>query len=75
EEENSPTIVPSISRDNGLTYSLPIGSYTKDQENLDITRFIDTKGSKIIRFTSTDITNTRARLGVQIEIKLDIKAR
>ncbi|MBA7546346.1 hypothetical protein ES705_38736 [subsurface metagenome] len=71
EEETSPTIVPSISRDNGLTYSLPIGSYTKDQENLDITRFIDKAGSKMIKFTS----NIRARLSVQIEIKLDIKAR
>jgi len=70
EEENSPTIVPSISRDNGLTYSLPIGSYTKDQE-LDITRFIDTRGSKIIKFTS----NTRTRLSVQVTVKLDIKAR
>lgn len=71
EEETSPTIVPSISRDNGLTYSLPIGSYTKDQKNLDITRFIDTAGSKMIKFTST----TRARLSVQITIKLDVKAR
>jgi len=71
EEENSPTIVPSISRDNGLTYSLPIGSYTKDQENLDITRFIDTVGSKMIKFESS----TRARLSVQITIKLDIRAR
>ena len=71
EEETSPTIMPSISRDNGLTYSLPIGSYTKNQETLDITRFIDTAGSKIIKFTS----NLRARLSVQIEIKLDIKAR
>lgn len=71
EEETSPTIVPSISRDNGLTYSLPIGSYTKDQENLDITRFIDKAGSKMIKFTS----NARARLSVQITMKLDIKAR
>ena len=63
--------MPSISRDNGLTYSLPIGSYTKDQENLDITRFIDTVGSKMIKFESS----TRARLSVQITIKLDIKAR
>ena len=74
EEETSPTIVPSISRDNGLTYSLPIGSYTKDQENLDITRFIDKAGSKMIKFTSTTLPS-RARLSVQIEIKLDIKAR
>ena len=71
EEENSPTIVPSVSRDNGLTYSLPIGSYSKSQENLDITSFIDTLGSKMIKFESS----TRARLSVQVTIKLDIKAR
>jgi len=71
EEENSPTVMVYISRDNGLTYSLPIGSYTKDQETLDITRFIDKAGSKMIKFES----NARARLSVQIEIKLDIKAR
>ena len=71
EEETSPTIVPSISRDNGRTYSLPLGSYTKDQETLDITRFIDTAGSKMIKFTS----NARARLSVQVTIKLDVKAR
>lgn len=70
EEETSPTIQVFISRDNGLTYSLPLGSFTKDQQ-LDITRFIDTAGSKIIKFTS----DVRARLSVQIEIKLDIKAR
>jgi len=70
EEENSPTIVPSISRDNGLTYSLPLGSYTTNQE-LDITRFIDTMGSKIIKFTS----NARTRISVQITVKLDVKAR
>jgi len=70
EEENSPTIVPSISRDNGRTYSLPLGSYTTNQE-LEITRFIDTAGSKIIKFTS----NMRARISVQVTIKLDVKAR
>jgi len=70
EEETSPTIMPYISRDNGLTYGLPLGSYTKDRE-LDITRFIDTKGSKMIKFESS----VRARLSVQITIKLDISAR
>ena len=69
EEETSPTIVPSVSRDNGLTYGLPLGSYTKEQQ-LDITRFIDTAGDKIIKFEST----TRTRLSVQVTIKLDIKA-
>jgi len=70
EDSTSPTVMIYISKDNGLTYSLPLGSYTADQ-SLDITRFIDTAGSKMIKFTS----NARARLSVQIEIKLDIKAR
>lgn len=70
EEETSPTVMVYISRDNGLTYSLPLGSYTKDQ-SLDITRFIDNAGSKMIKFTS----NARTRLSVQITIKLDIRAR
>lgn len=70
EEKTSPTVIPFVSRDNGLTYSLPMGSYTKDQ-SLDITRFIDNAGSKIIKFES----NARTRLSVQVTIKLDIKAR
>ena len=71
EDSTSPTVMFYISKDNGLTYSLPAGSYTKDQMNLDITRFIDTAGQKLIKFTS----NARTRLSVQITIKLDIKAR
>ena len=71
EEETSPTIMPYISRDNGLTYGLPLGSYSKDQENLDITRMIDTSGNKLIKFES----NARTRISVQITIKLDISAR
>lgn len=71
EDSTSPTVMVYISKDNGLTYSLPIGSYTEDQENIDITSMINTVGSKMIRFT----TDARTRLSVQIEIKLDIKAR
>ncbi|MBA7531864.1 hypothetical protein ES705_24088 [subsurface metagenome] len=71
EEGTSPTIVPSISRDNGKTYGLPMGSYSKSQENLDITALINNAGSKIIKFES----DKRARISVQIEIKLDIRAR
>ena len=71
EDSTSPTVQVFISRDNGLTYSLAIGSYTEDQENIDITSFIDTVGSKMIKFES----DARTRLSVQVTIKLDIKAR
>ena len=71
EEETSPTIQVSISRDNGENYSLPLGSYTKDQGNLDITRFIDTVGEKVIKFTS----DVRCRISARVLLKLDIKAR
>jgi len=71
EDSQSPTIMFSISKDNGLSYSLPVGSYTADHENLDITSMIDTAGGKLIKFTS----NARTRLSVQIAIKLDIKVR
>lgn len=71
EEETSPTIQVFISRDNGETYSLPLGSYTKDQGNLDITRFIDTVGEKVIKFTS----DVRCRISARVLLKLDIKAR
>ncbi len=71
EDSTTPTVQAFISRDNGLTYSLAIGSYTEDQENLDITSFIDTVGSKMIKFES----DARTRLSVQVTVKLDIKAR
>jgi len=71
EDSTSPTIMFYVSRDNGLTYSLPVGSYTADHENLDITSMIDTAGGKLIKFTS----NARTRLSVQITISLNIKVR
>jgi len=71
EDSTSPTVMLYVSRDNGLTYSLPTGSYTADHENLDITSMIDTAGGKMIKFTS----NARTRLSVQITVKLDISAR
>ncbi len=71
EDSTSPTVMIYVSRDNGLTYSLPLGSYTEDHENLDITNKIDTVGSKMIKIES----NARTRLSVQITIKLDISAR
>ena len=71
EDSTSPTVMFYVSRDNGLTYSLPVGSYTADHENLDITSMIDTAGGKLIKFTS----NARTRLSVQVTIKLDISVR
>jgi len=71
EDSTSPTVMFYVSRDNGLTYSLPVGSYTADHENLDITSMIDTAGGKLIKFTS----NARTRLSVQITISLNIKVR
>ena len=71
EDSQSPTIMVYISKDNGKSYSLPLGSYSADHENLDITAHFSTAGSKMLKITS----NARARLSVQITIKLDIKAR
>ena len=71
EDSTSATVMFYVSRDNGLTYSLPVGSYTADHENLDITSMIDTAGGKMIKFTS----NARTRLSVQITISLNIKVR
>ena len=71
EDSTSPTVMFYVSRDNGLSYSLPVGSYSENHENLDITNLIDTAGSKMIKFTS----NARTRLSVQVTIKLDIKVR
>ena len=68
EDSTSPTVMFYVSKDNGLSYSLPVGSYSANQENLDITSMINTAGSKLIKFTS----NARTRLSVQITIKLDI---
>ena len=71
EEETSATVIPFISKDNGLTYSLPLGSYSEDHENIDITDKISGAGSKMLKFTS----NARTRISVQITVKLDISAR
>ena len=70
EESNSPTIEFAISQDGGVGYSSTYKGFITDQ-SLDITDKITSIGSKIIKFTS----NTRARLSVQINVKLDIKAR
>lgn len=71
EETNSPSIKFSISEDNGITYGDIVGTYTEDKLNIDISSLIDTVGIKILKFEST----ARARLNIQVTIKIDIKAR
>ena len=72
EEENSPTIKFHISDTGEDSYSNTFfGGFTTDKANIDITDYITTVGSKMIKFTST----TRTRLSVQIEVKLAITAR
>jgi len=68
QETNSPSIRFSVSRDNGLTYGNIVGTYTESKSNIEITSLVDTIGSKIIKFEST----VRARIAVQVEIKLDV---
>lgn len=72
EEVTSPTIKFYISENAGVSYNDTFfGGYTTDKSALDITSLITTAGSKLIKFTS----DLRARLSIQIEIKLDISAR
>ena len=72
EETNSPVIKFYISENEGVSYNdVFFGGYNTDKRDLEITSLLTGSGSKLIKFTST----TRARLSVQIEIKLDIKAR
>ncbi len=71
EEENSPTIKFYISDTGEENYSNTFfGGFTADKANINITDYITTVGSKMIKFTST----TRTRLSVQIEVKLAITA-
>ena len=71
EEENSPTIKFYISDTGEENYSNTFfGGYTADKANINITDYITSVGSKMIKFTST----TRTRLSVQIEVKLAITA-
>ena len=71
EEDNSPTIKFSVSQDGGVGYSKEYGNVPINQELLDITNSITKTGSKILKFEST----TRARLTVQVEVKVDISVR
>lgn len=71
EEDNSPTVGFQISSDNGLTYGSILGKYADDLEDLELKDYIEESGNYIMRFT----TSARGRLSVQLEVKLDIKAR
>lgn len=69
EEDNSPSIKFSISKDNGITYGDIVGTYSENKLDIDIGSLVETVGQKLIKFEST----ARARLAVQIEIKLDVR--
>lgn len=72
EEETSPTIKFYISENNGISYNDKFfGGYTTNKADIEITSLLTSAGSKLIKFTS----DVRARLSIQIEIKLDIRAR
>ena len=68
EESNSPSI--NVYIDNGAGYGASIGTYTTDQQDLDITVNISGTGWKRVKFTST----ARCRIAAIIECKLDITA-
>ncbi len=71
EEETSPTIKFYISDTGEDSYSNTFfGGYTADKANINVTDYITSIGSKMIKFTS----DVRARLSVQIEVKLAITA-
>ena len=72
EEETSPTIKFYVSENESVSYNdVFFGGYDTDKRDLEITSLLTGSGSKLIKFEST----TRARLSIQIEIKLDIHAR
>ena len=71
EEETSPTIGVSISRDDGATYGAILGTYTSDVANLEIKDYITKVGSYLIKFSSS----VRCRISARVLLKLDIKAR
>jgi len=72
EETNSPIIKFYISENEGISYNdVFFGEYDTSKADIEITSLLAGAGSKLIKFTST----TRARLNIQIEIKLDLRAR
>ena len=72
EEDTSPKIKFYVSENEGVSYNdVFFGNYNTNKKDLEITSLLTGAGSKLIKFES----DLRARLSVQIEIKLDIKAR
>ena len=72
EEDTSPKIKFYLSENEGISYNDKFfGNYDTDKSDLEITSLLTSSGSKLIKFES----DLRARLSIQIEIKLDIKAR
>jgi len=72
EESNSPTIKFYVSEDNGASFSDVFGPYKKSQTGgIEITTLLEGAGNKLLKFES----DLRARLSVQIIVKLDIKVR
>ncbi len=72
EEDNSPTIKFYVSENEGISYNaIFFGGYTTKQTDVDITSLLSGSGDKLLKFEST----ARARLSVQVTLKLDIKAR
>jgi len=72
EEETSPKIKFYVSENEGISYNdVFFGNYNTNKKDLEITSLLTGAGSKLIKFES----DLRARLSVQIEIKIDIKAR
>jgi len=68
EEDNSPSVTLYVSRDGGATYPTIIGTYSTDQTGIEITQYVDTAGSKMLKFEASAL----GRLSVQVEIKLDM---
>ena len=72
EEDNSPTIKLYVSENEGISYNaIFFGGYTTKQTDMDITSLLSGSGDKLLKFESS----ARARLSVQVTVKLDIKAR
>ena len=68
EEDNSPSVTLYVSRDGGATYPTIVGTYSTDQTSIEITQYVNTAGSKMLRFEASAL----GRLSVQVEIKLDM---
>lgn len=68
EIDTHPDVTLYVSRDGGATYPYRIGTYSNNQELIEITQYVDSPGNKMLKFEATDL----GRLSAQIEIKVDI---